>query len=199
LPVFVRLFHRAGSLLFLAGFLAGCSTAPEMPKFPELTYGHLGVMKFDTEQVEIVDEYKPPFKAPNIEHKVPAPPALAMRRWAIDRLAGAGNPDRRAVFTIQQAAITESRLARTDGLRGVVTTDQSERYDLTLAARFELFEGRTRVGIATASITRSRTVAEDITLNDRDKVLFDMVENAMLDFNREMEVSVSQFLRRYMR
>ena len=197
--MFVHLFHRVGSLLLVAGLIAGCSTAPEMPRFPDLTYGYLGKMTFDAAPVEIVDEYRPPLKEPNIEHKVPSPPALAMRRWAIDRLDGTGNPDRRAVFTIQQAAITETRLPRTEGLRGIVTTDQSERYDLTLAARFELFEGRTRVGIATASVNRSRTVAEDITLNDRDKLLFGMVESAMLDFNKEMEQSIAQFLGRYQR
>jgi hypothetical protein len=197
--VSVRLTRRASLLIVLAGLLAGCSTAPPLPTFPELTYRYLGTMRFDTGQVEVVNEYRPPLKEPNIEHKVPVPPAIAMRRWAVDRLEGTGNPDRRAVFTIQQAAITETRLPRTEGLRGVVTTDQSERYELTIAARFEIFEGRIRVGIATASVSRSRTVGEDITLNDRDKMLFSIVEDAMLDFNREMEGSIARFLSPYMR
>lgn len=197
--MFHRVLRCAGSMLVAAGLLAGCTTAPEPPKFPELTYGYLGSMTFDAAQIEIIDEYRPPLKKPNIEHKVPQPPGLAMRRWAIDRLVATGNPDRRAVFTIQQAAMTETPLPRTTGLRGAVTTDQTEKYELTLAARFEIFEGRTRVGIATASVTRAQTIAEDATLNDRDRVLFSMVEQAMLDFNKQMETSIRQFLGPYMR
>lgn len=197
--MYQSLLRPFGSLLIVAGILTGCTTAPELPKFPELTYAYLGTMTFDAAEIEIVDEYKPPLQAPNIEHKVPQPPGLAMRRWAIDRLAATGNPDRRAVFTIQQAALTEVPLERTTGLRGLVTTDQTEKYELTLAARFEIFEGRQRVGIATASITRAQTVAEDATLNDRDQILFKMVEQAMLDFNKEMETSINRFLGRFMR
>jgi hypothetical protein len=193
------LVRRVGALLLLTGMLAACSTAPPAPAFPELTYRHLGAMTFDAGPIEIVDEYRAPLKEPNIEHKVPIPPALAMRRWALDRLADTGNPDRRGVFTIQQAALTETRLPQTKGLRGIVTTDQSERYELTLAARLELFEVRTRVGIATATVTRARTVPEDATLNERDRILFEMVEAAMLDFNKEMEASILRFLRPHMR
>ena len=194
-----RLLRMATVLLLLAGSLAACSTAPPAPVFPELTYRYLGTMTFDTGPIEVVDEYQPPLKEPNIEHKVPVPPALAMRHWALDRLAATGNPDRRGVFTIQQAALTATRLQQTEGLRGLVTNDQSERFELTLAARLELFEVRTRVGIATATVTRSRTVPENATLNERDKILFDMVEGAMLDFNKEMEASIRRFLQPYMR
>lgn len=194
-----RLLRCAGPLIALTAVLIGCTDAPPAPAFPELTYRHLGTITLDTAPVEIVDEYQPPRTEPNIEHKVPVPPGLAARRWALDRLAATGNPDRRAVFTIQQAAMTETRLPRTTGVRGALTTDQSERYDLTLAVRLELYEARTRVGIATASVSRSRTVAEDITLNDRDKVLFEMVENAMLDLDKEMETSIRQFLGAYVR
>ncbi|MEK9662164.1 MAG: hypothetical protein VW644_10600 [Alphaproteobacteria bacterium] len=197
--MFDRLLRCVGPMLVAAGLLVGCTTAPEPPKFAELTYAYLGTMNFDAMQIEIVDEYRPPLKDPNIEHKVPQPPGLAMRRWAIDRLAATGNPDRRAVFTIQQAALTETPLPRTTGLRGAVTTDQTEKYELTLAGRFEIYEGRTRVGIATASVARSQTIAEDATLNDRDRVLFTMVEQAMLDFNKQMETGIHQFLGRYMR
>lgn len=191
---------RRGFLLSATAVaLAACASAPPAPVFPELTYRHLGMITLDTSPVEIVDEYRPPHADPNIEHKVPVPPALAMRRWALDRLADTGNPDRRAVFTIQQAAMTEVRLKRTEGVRGVLTTDQSERYEITLAARLELFEGRERVGISTATVKRGRTVAEDITLNDRDKALFEMVESAMLDLDRELETSIRQFLGQFLR
>ena len=195
----IFLLRRLWPLLVLAGVLAACTTAPPPPAFPELTYRHLGAITLDSTAVDIVDEYRPPLKDPNIEHKVPVPPALALRRWALDRLASTGNPDRRAVFTIQQAAMTETRLPRTKGLRGALTTDQSDRYDLTLAVRLELFEARNRVGIATATATRSRTVAEDITLNDRDRVLFEMVESTMIDLNGELENSIRQFLGAYVR
>lgn len=192
-------FRRAGLFAVLVAAIAGCSTPPPAPAFPELTYSHLGTFTFDTTPVDIVDAYRPPLKDPNIEHKVPIPPALAARRWAVDRLGATNNPDRRAVFTIERASMTETRLARTKGLRGVVTTDQSERYDITISVRLELFEARNRVGIAAATATRSRTVPEDITLNERDRVLFEMVESTMIDLDREMEANIRKYLAAYMR
>lgn len=193
-----------GLLLASAGLLgtglAACSTPPPRPRFPELTYGHLGLFTFDVERVEIVSEYKPNFGAPNVEHLFPTPPEQTLRRWAQDRLAASGKPGRYARFIIQDAKVTETALPRTQGVRGAFTTDQTQRYDGTLSTVLEIREERAnyRAGTASAWATRARTVPEGITINDREKVWFDLVEAMMNDINAELDrqirANLAQFI-----
>jgi hypothetical protein len=146
-----------------------------------------------------VDEYQEPLRPPNVDHLFPTPPERAMRRWATDRLVASGTPDRYARFVIQDAKVIESELPRTEGVRGAFTTDQTQRYDLTLSAALEIREerGNFRAGFVSANTSRSRTVAEDITVNDRERIWFEMLEQAMNDLNAELERQIRANLTRF--
>jgi len=190
-----RIWIVAAALL-----LAACADAPPETKFPQLTYAHLGVFTLDVSEIEIVDGYRPALRPPNIEHMMPVAPAAAARQWARDRLKLAGSSGRRAVFTIDNGAVTATPLKRQSGLRGALTVDQSERYDATLAVRLEIFDiGGRRLGIAESSARRSRSVPENITLDARDKVWFSITETLANDLNAELERAITQFLGAYVR
>ena len=131
-------FRKAAASAALL-LLAACTVAAPSQQFPDLTYSHLEPIRLDVARVDIVDEYRPPLTAPNVDHRAPVPPAQAARNWASDRLIVSGGGARRAVFTIQEAPIIETELDRTTGLRGAFTKDQSERYDATVAVRLEIF------------------------------------------------------------
>jgi hypothetical protein len=180
--------------------LAGCSTTPPPQRFPELTYGHLGVMRLDVERVEIASDYQAPLRPPNVDHLFPTPPERVMRRWAQDRLAANGTPGRYARFVITDAKVTETNLPRSTGITGAFTKDQSQRYDLSMSAAIEIREdrGNFRSGYATASTSRSRTVREDITINDREKLWFEMLEQAMNELNTELERQIKGNMARFL-
>jgi hypothetical protein len=186
--------------IVLVTALAGCSTTPPPPRFPELTYGHLGVMRLDVEKVEIASDYQAPLKPPNVDHLFPTPPERVMRRWAQDRLAASGTPGRYARFVITDAKVTETNLPRSTGITGAFTKDQSQRYDLSMSAAIEIREdrGNFRSGYATASTSRSRTVREDITINDREKLWFEMLEQAMNELNAELERQIKSNMARFL-
>jgi len=180
--------------------LVGCQTTPPTQRFPELTYGHLGVMRLDVERIDIVSEYQAPLAPPNVDHLFPTPPERVMRRWAQDRLAANGTPGRYARFVITDAKVTETNLPRTTGITGAFTKDQSQRYDLSMSAAIEIREdrGNFRTGYATASTSRSRTVREDISVNDREKVWFEMLEQAMNELNAELERQIKANMTRFL-
>lgn len=194
---------RTGALAFtlaVVTLLGGCQSAPPQPRFPELTYAHLGAMRLDVARIEIADEYQEPLRPPNVDHLFSTPPERAMRRWATDRLAASGTPDRYARFVIQDAKVIETDLPRTRGVRGAFTTDQTQRYDLTLKAAIEIREerGNFQTGFATASTSRSRTVAEDISVNDRERVWFEMLEQAMNELNAELDRQIRTNMTRFL-
>ena len=191
--------HRVW-IVAAALLLAACTSAPPQTKFPQLTYAHLGAFVLDVSEIEIVDAYAPTLRTPNVDHLMPVAPAAAARQWARDRLESTGSSGRRAVFTIDDGAVTELLLVRQSGIRGALTVDQSERYDAVLGVRLEIFDtfGR-RVGSAEADARRSKTVPENITLNARDEVWFSMTESLIEDLNAELERAITQFLGKYLR
>ena len=169
--------------------LAGCRDAPPSMHFAELTYAHRPPFRVDAARLEIVDEFVAPLAPPHVEHLAPAQPAIVLRRWATDRVVPAGSPERIARFVIRDARITETALPRPGGLRGQVTTNPSERYECSLAAALEMRSqrGNFREGFAEARATRARTVTDDITLAERDRALYELVEQTMIDFDAEIE------------
>ncbi|MGB0570658.1 MAG: hypothetical protein ACPGQM_01115 [Alphaproteobacteria bacterium] len=192
-------FNRRTALAGLSGLiLAGCTTPSPAPRYPELTFNHLPPIRLDAASLEIVDEFKPSFAAPNVEHLMPVSPAAAMRRWALDRLKPVGRGGR-IVFTIADAAVVETALAPTPGVRGVITKDQSERYDAKLLVRISVDGGdNRRRGDVSAEAMRSRTVIEGLSLNEREEIWFQMSENLVMDMNSELETAIRSFLQPFL-
>ncbi len=196
--------NRRTCLMFLlaaaGAALNACETPVNRVRFPQLTYGHLDKIRLDVGSIEIVDSYQEPLTAPNVDHLFPVNPEQTLRQWANDRLVAAGSPDRYARFVIEDAKVIETELPRTRGVRGMFTTDQAQRYDISLVASLEIREtrGNFQHAFARASASRSRTVAEDITLNEREKVWFDLLEATMNDFNASLERQIRNDLGRYL-
>jgi len=86
------------------------------------------------------------------------------------------------------------------GLFGQFTVPQSDRYDLTIAVKLEIFDDSGRVvASVNARAIRSHTVAADATLNDRERLWFDMTEATMKDLNGQLEKSIPLYLQAYLR
>ena len=179
--------------------LAACQAPVLPPPIPELTYGHLEPINLDVGRIEIVEQYVPPLKAPNVEHTFPTPPATAMRQWAKDRLRAVGEI-RTARLVIKNASAIETKLEITGGLRGAFTKDQSERYDVTLDVVLEVRgEDGVAVAFANAVVTRSKTVTEGLSLDERARVFHEMTLSLMDEVNSKLEKNIRQFLVQYLR
>jgi len=186
------------AVLAAAAALAACETPVEVEKFPELTYSHLPPFRLNVLTVDIKSDYRPPMAAPNVDHLFPTPPKKALERWAKDRLKAEGQTGS-ARFTIIDASIIETVLPRDKGLTGALTKQQAFRYDATVEASLEIMDAKGfRKAFATARVKRSRTVREDATLNDRDRIWFVLVESLMKDFNAEMEKNIRQYMQGYL-
>lgn len=195
------IFRVLATGMAAAALLAGCeSPTPARPVFPELSFAGQPPLTFDAGRVEVVNEYVAPLKRPNVEHEMPLRPAAAAERWAKDRVKAGGNSSRGVRVTIKNARVVESELKKTTGLRGMFTTDQAQRYDAELEMLVEVRNDRGfREGSASAISKRSFTVPEGITINDREKEYFKLVEDMMGDINREMERSIREHMARFLR
>ena len=125
--------------LLLALFVAGCASAPEVPSYSEIRFTDKPPIRLDVARIDIVEAYRSPLKAPNVEHLFPLRPAHAARQWAQDRLRPGGE-EGWAEAVIRDASATETALQRTEGIRGAFTTDQAERYDAVIAIEVRIFD-----------------------------------------------------------
>ena len=158
----MRIALRLLSALILARVsLAGCDTPPTRGTFPKLTYAYLRPIRLAVSRVDIVDAYRPPLAAPNVEQSFPVSPSATAAQWGRDRLIAVGGPDR-AVYTVLRGDAIETHLAIPDsgGMFSDFDNPQSERYDLTIAVRLQIIEPSGRVAATVeAKATRSQTVA----------------------------------------
>ncbi|HEY8016483.1 MAG TPA: hypothetical protein VIE35_11650, partial [Dongiaceae bacterium] len=71
----MRIALRLLSALIFTSLLAGCDTTPTRGSFPKLTYAYLTPFRLAVSRVDVVDAYRPPLAAPNVEQSFPVSPA----------------------------------------------------------------------------------------------------------------------------
>ena len=103
-----RLYQKLLLIFVLFIPLSGCDTSNLDNSFPELTFKHQSVIQLDVESIQIINEFKMPFKAPNVEHLVPISPGASAERWASDILRPIGQSG------IAQFVITNGSVIRED-------------------------------------------------------------------------------------
>ena len=184
-------FLRPLGLALVALALISCNTPPQRQAFPEITFQHLQPFRLDVARVQIVDGYQPDPGA-DIDNQFPEAPAAVARQWAEDRLIAVGQRGE-AIYTITLAKATQTSLQRSQGMSAMTHKDQSDRYDLAITVNLEVRSGG-KSGAVTARAVRSQTVREDMTLNQREGVLFNLLDVTMKDLNAQMEKLIPHYL-----
>ncbi|GGF39856.1 hypothetical protein GCM10011611_52820 [Aliidongia dinghuensis] len=178
----------------LVATAASCSSdAPPPPRFADIHFLALPPFKLNVSQIQVDSRFQPTFKEPNVEHEFPVPPQRALENWAHDRLLAVGGPTTGYVarFTIVDASVRESELPKKEGLTAVFTTQQAERYDGHVSVLLQIINPQgVAERTASAEAAVSRSVPEGITLNERDKVWYDMTRDLMADLDRQLQKQV---------
>ena len=192
---------QALSILVLGGMLlTACQTSlPPAAIYREITFTNERPIALNVASIEVDDEYVPPLKRPNVDQEFPVRIAAVARRWAHDRLSAAGG-ERTARVIIKDASAVAVDLPKTAGLRGVFTNDQAVRYDARVEMIVEIRDDR-GYPLATISATslRSRSVTNDITLNDRDRIFYDMTAALMRDEDAALDRNIHRYMQVYIR
>ena len=172
----------------VALLLAACSSAPPPPRFPDIHFLNEPPIALDVGSVEVVSNFQPTFRAPDVEHEFAIPPQRALENLAHDRYRPTMvQPDRRARFTIDDASVREVPLPLSGGVQGALTREQEARFDAHAAVKIEILDANGFVErTASAEATSSRTVPEGITLNERDQVWYEITQSLAHDIDREL-------------
>ena len=177
--------------LLLAGLslalLASCGPPPPpAPTYPDIRFTGEPPIVIDATRIDISAQDLPS----STDRSFPVSPLQAMQNWARDRLRGSGhgNPAR---FTIVKASATEKNLPIQGGISGTFTDQAAQQYDVAVEGTLEILDPH---GLALRSVhaaaTRSRSVLQSATSNDRDQARYDLVKDVMADFDQQMEQQI---------
>lgn len=195
---FLSLFPRHLGLLLVGALasisLAACDTPPARQRFPEITFQHLPPIRLDVAQIEILSAYRSADHPDDNAADYPEAPEALAADWARERLQAVGERGQ-ATYTVVEARAVRVPLPRSSGINAALKTEQSDRYDLAITVRLDAgnpISGKS--GTVTETVTRSQTVPENMTLNQREVMLFNLLDAAMKDLNLRLEQSIPQYL-----
>lgn len=182
--------------------LTACQDAPIIP--PEQVepprFTHLPPVGVNAGELRIASDYQPTFRAPHVDHLFQVTPADAMAVWAQDRLRVTGQGKGALEFVIVDASIIETPLEVKDGIKGIFTTEPSERYDAKLVATMKLYDGVQRMPAATAEVnlTMARSIQEGADVYAREEFFNSFLEDLMKTFNEQMQLEIDTYFRPHM-
>ena len=193
-------FSRSLPLAVLAISLlaAACQMQPERNQFADLTFQHMTPIRLDVRDIVVEQAYSAPLESPNVDHDFPVKPMDAAVQWAEDRLVAAG-ATRTATFVVRDASVVETPLPQAGGLEGMLTTEQSERYEARLEIQIVIRDDRGwEEGSLVTEVNRTVTVPEDSTLNDREKAWYAMTEKLLADLDRQLAQTIETTFHHYL-
>lgn len=188
-----KAFRIATAALGLA-LLAGCASAPQEPSFADITFAHLPPIVLNVANIDIRTDYRPSEEKPYIDRELPVDLTETVAGWARDRLK-AGGTSGTATFIVEESSMKEVDLKKTEGITGLFTTDQAQKYEGVIKVLVHAEnpatgqEGRTEV-----NASRTQTVAEDATLNDRARTWYGMEDALVKDMNKRLEEGIRRNL-----
>ena len=187
------------SILAVVFLLTGCATEVQKPGFSQISFAHLQPISLNVARIEVENRYVSPATRPNVEHEFPVSPAAVASNWGRDRLRAVGQSGVARVVVLR-ASVVEDPLKRTTGVTGAFTRDQSERYDAIIDMMVELRDAAGNVRVtAESTAKRSRSVSENVSLIEREKIWFEMTETMMSDLNTALENQVRMHMKEWIR
>jgi len=186
--------------LISCAFLISCVDAKSNFTPVPLDYTARGPINVNVGEVKVVSNYKSPFARPNVEHEFPTPPEAAIKQWVKQRVYAVGTQGVLEI-TIDDASVKEVPLKKTKGVKGVFTTDQDARYDATMKVSMKLFNGTDPMSVAMADvlITRSKSISEKATVEDRERLYDGMTRDMMETFDAQMSQRFKSYFNNYLR
>ncbi len=190
-----KLILSGCAALATIGLIACANTMTGPRPTPRYSYTQYPATTLGVANIQVVEAFSSPMAQPNAEHLMPEPLPQAVANWARTRFK-AGGGDGTLVITINDASVVQKNLQRTTGVKGWFTVDQSERYDAHIQVSFAV-QGTTTAGTSgsgSVNVNRGQTIAEDASLQDRDRTWTSMAEAMLTDLDAGTQQMLDQKL-----
>src|SRR5690625_3357193 len=120
-------------------WLGACAAPQPGPELAPLDFADEPKLRLYVARVVFRDETSREEDPAEVGRYFPTPPRVVEESWAKERLAAVGREGELEAI-LYDASVRETSLPRTGGLRGLVTRDQSERYDARLVLALRAYD-----------------------------------------------------------
>ncbi len=187
------------AILFLLMFSA-CTTTPVPPEAAAPHFTKEPALSLNVGKIEFADEYRSPGTPPNVEHLFDYTPADVFKTWVHDHIHPTGGQNTLQI-TISDASVVEAKLPKTKGLEGFFTVDQGSSYDGKLSVEMRIFKPGSAISEAEVSATtnHSSTLVENATLQQRDKLFYDLTLEMVNTIGSQLDHDMRQYFSTYIK
>lgn len=177
--------------------LTACQPAPSEQRYPLPSFRNKASINIDGSAIQLRDEGNGKSQS---NTALPVSPVDAIKSWASDRVRAAGQ-DGRIEVIISEAYINETPLAVKDGFAGFFTDEQAARYDGAMRVTVRLYKSDSNIAVAEASgaVTRTRTVAEKDTIQQREEAKYQMVKEMITALDGVVEKNIYTYFQNHLR
>ena len=182
--------------LIALAFATSCA-APQPPEQPPISFNKYPAINVNVANIEVVEAYKSPLAAPNIEHLMPYSPTDALKIWIKDRLKATGS-EKLLQITIVDAAVTSTDLPKPTGFSTFFTVAQDKRYDARLEVEMRIYGDEPLSEADTSvTVTRNITIPENSSVASR-KVAYEQMLHELMDMlNEKLERNMQTYFGNY--
>ncbi len=186
--------HFLLPLLFL---LSSCIDLSVPTAGPAPNFKRYQPIYMNVSGIEVLEEYKSPMRAPNVEHTMPYSPADAMQIWVKQRLRAAGG-DKTMQVIIKDASVIGKARPNAGGFFNMFSSAPDHDYNARLEVEMRIY-GDAALSEASISVVATRTLEmnQNAGARARDQKFRAMIDEMMTTVNAEMEKNIFQHLGAY--
>lgn len=178
--------------------LAACLDMGAPPQPAPLSFRQFQPIYLKVAQIDVLEEYQSPGRAPNVEHLMPYSPADAMQLWVKQRLKASPGSTKTMQVIIKDASVIEKDLPTKNGITGLLTVEPDRQYDARLEIEIRVY-GDAALSEASVNVVANRmmTITEDVSASERDAKFRALIKDMMATTNAELEKNIYQHLSEY--
>lgn len=187
------------SILIACGLSASCGFFQKAPLesnegYAEPRFSNSGKIELKVNKIDVISEFTPSFRRPNVEHLFPISIEKTARLWAQDRLEAVDfSSTKQAQVIIKDASVTEE-LEPVDGL---FEKDRIKyRANLYIIIRVTDTNQLSSAGTEVEA-WRELTIPADTTIEEKEKYWNKMVYDLFNDYNQRMDYNIHKYLNMY--
>ena len=160
----------------------------------EPRFSNSGKIDLKVNKIDIISEFTPSFRRPNVEHLFPISLEKTARLWAQDRLEAVDfSSPKQAQVIIKDASVTEE-LEPVDGM----FEKDRVKYHATLYIIVRIVDANELSSAGTeVEAWRELTIPADTSIEEKEKYWNKMVYDLFNDFNQRMDYNIHKYLNMY--
>lgn len=153
-------------------------------------------LELSVSKIEVISEFTPTFKRPNVEHLFPVSIEKTAKLWGKDRLEAVDYSSSKEAFVIiKDASVTEEVVKSEKFLQ-----KDSLKYKASLHVVVKVRDSKSFSSAETEiQAWRELVIPYDTDVAEKEKYWNGMVEKLFTDFNNQMENNIRQYLGTYLK